>query len=343
MGADYAKAVSISDMRSLGILLLLLAIPVSAQSTFDAAVAYMGEQTLTVTREDGVIRANDRMITAGGAVRVAMDALETNSALIVFTQADGAVIGWRVDPSGRNVGGGVLIGGNASGPVAIAAGRDRYVVAWPSPTGDIYATILSASGAPLVPPLVVTTQGPRIREINATAMGNAFALVWHVWPEETKVFATILDEAGVPLSMNPILVTDRGAFPDVTSNGSNFYAVWDDEGVIRARNLDRDGSLGRVQLLRGGDVHAPRVAWDGYAYTVAFAQIGRPRPGTAVAILAVNRFTTTGAFVEALSIPGVVYFPRAWDVDAREGRVAVVPSLTFEVGPPPLRRRIVRG
>ena len=329
-------------MRLLGTLFVLLALPAFPQSTFDAAVAYMGEQTLTVTREDGVIRANDRTITAGGAVRVAMDALERNSALIVFTQADGAVIGWRVDPSGSNIGGGVLIGGNAPGPVAIAAGRDRYVVAWPSPSGDIYATIVSASGAQLVPPLVVTTQGPSVLEIRAAAMGNTFALVWQTWDDGPNVFAAILDETGVPLSMDPIVVTNRGAFPDVTSNGSNFYAVWEDEGVIRARNLYPDGSLGRVQHLRGGDVHGPRVAWDGYAYTVAFAQIGRPRPGTAVAILAVNRFATTGVFVEALSSPAVVYFPRAWDVDASDGRVAVAPSLAFEVGPPRVRRRIVR-
>lgn len=332
-------------MRSLGtLLLLLLAANTFGQTTVETAITYAGDQPLLMSRDGGTVRIDDRVVT-DSAVRSAIDGLG-GQALLVWTQEGGAVMAQRFDASGKGVGFALRIGTNAAGPVAVAAGTDRYLVTWPSAQGDLYATILKPSGDPLVPPMPVTKQGPTVLEIAAAATGNTFAITWHIWPPETTVLATVLDDLAMPSSMEPLVVTTDGTFPDVTSNGSGFYIAWGGMDVtgIHGRSLFPNGLLGNVQRLTSGDDRGPRVAWDGFAYTIAFAQFGHPRPGVSIWILAIRRFSAAGAYVESLELPSTLYMPRTWDVVAGDGRVTVAapPLHTFAVGPLRKRSRTVR-
>lgn len=292
-------------------------------SAADAEVTATAEGPLAIWIDDGgEMRANGRFVTAA-AVRGAVASFG-DYALVVWTQADGAVMAKRVRPDGVTAGVIRNIGSNATGPVAIAAASGRYFVTWGGTLGEVYAAIVSEVGNPLVPAMPVTTQSPSgIGEIAAAASENGFAAVWHVWSER-KVFAITVAESGVPSSMTPLLVSDDGLFPDITSNGDSFFTAWmDGNGLLRARTLTVERELGRVRSLGVGQ--APRITWDGFAYIVAFAREVQPRPGFSFPVLFVTRVNAYGGVVEPLGEVGVI-LPRTWDVDARGGRVHLVVS-----------------
>ncbi|HEV7241326.1 MAG TPA: hypothetical protein VGQ36_18990 [Thermoanaerobaculia bacterium] len=274
-------------------------------------------------RDDGVMKAQGRYVT-NTAVRGAVASFG-DYALVVWTRADGAVMAVRVRPDGMTAGVVRRIGSNATGPIAIAAASDRYFVTWAGTLGEVYAAIVSDVGNPLVPAMPLTTQSPSmINEIAAAASENGFAAVWHVWSEK-KVFATTAAESGVPASMTPLLVSDDGLFPDITSNGDSFFAAWTDGDFesLLARTLTLDRELGRIRSLGKG--MAPRISWDGFAYTVAFARNVQPRPGFSFPVLWVTRVNVAGGVVETLASAAAL-LPGSWDVDARSGRVHLVRS-----------------
>ena len=296
-------------------------------SAADVEVTATAEGPLPIWIDDtGEMRANGRFVTAA-AVRGAVASFG-DYALVVWTQADGAVMAKRVRPDGVTAGLVRRIGSNATGPVAIAAASDRYFVTWGGTLGEVYAAIVSDVGNPLVPAMPVTTQSPSqspsgIDEIAASASENGFAAVWHVWSER-KVFAITVAESGVPASMTPLLVSDDGLFPDITSNGDSFFTAWmDGNGLLRARTLTVERELGRVRSLGVGQ--APRISWDGFAYIVAFARVVHPRPGFAFPVLFVTRVNAYGGVIETLA-QAAALLPRTWDVDAGSGRVHLVVS-----------------
>ena len=273
----------------------------------------------------GVMRANERFVT-DAAVRGGVASFG-DYALVVWTQPDGSVMAKRVQPDGRTAGVVRKIGSNANGPIAIAAAKDRYFVAWGGTLGEVYAAIVNDVGDPFVPAMPVTTQSPSlVGEIAAAASEDGFAAVWHSWAEQ-KVLAVTVAESGVPVSMTPLLVSDNGIFADVTSNGDDFFVAWTDGPSLRARTLTVGRELGRVRSLGVGQ--APRISWDGFAYTVAFVREVRPRPGFAFVVLFVARFNVYGGVVETIA-EAVTVVPRTWDVDAKDGRVHLVIS-TSEV------------
>ena len=128
----------------------------------------------------------------------------------------------------------------------------------------------------------------------------------------------------MPASMTPLLVSDDGLFPDITSNGDSFFTAWmDGNGLLHARTLTVERELGRVRSLGVGQ--APRITWDGFAYIVAFA-----REVSAAARLLVSRAVRHAdqrlrRRRRNVGEVGVI-LPRTWDVDARDGRVHLVVS-----------------
>ena len=295
----------------------------SPTSAADAEVTATAEGPLAIWIDgDGEMRANGRFVT-DAAVRGAVASFG-DYALVVWTQADGAVMAKRVRPDGVTAGLVRRIGSNATGPVAIAAASDRYFVTWGGTLGEVYAAIVSDVGSALVPAMPMTTQSPSmIDEIAAAASEDGFAAVWHVWSER-KVFAITAAESGVPTSMTLLLVSEDGLFPDITSNGDSFFtALMDGYGMLRARTLTVERDLGRVRWLGVG--MAPRISWDGFAYVVAFAREVHPRPGFAFPVLFVTRVNAYGGVIETLT-QAAALLPRTWDVDAGGGRVHLVVS-----------------
>jgi hypothetical protein len=120
--------------------------------------------------------------------------------------------------------------------------------------------------------------------------------------------------------MTPLVLSADSGFPDVTSDGNVFFAAWG-VGTIHARTLTVDRELGRVRTVTQGS--APRVAWDGSAYGMAFVRAVSPRPGFSFPVLMAIRVTVHGAFIEQLS-PENPILPRGWDVNAVPGRLDLI-------------------
>ncbi len=333
-------------MHPLALLLLvfgsLTQFPTPTASLVEVASTSAGP--LTVWLEDsGAVQANGQLVTSG-AERIGV-ASHGDYALVVWTQADGSVMAARRRPDGTAAGVVRRIGSNASGPLAVVDADDRYFVAWMGSLGEVYGAIVSTIGLPIVPAMPITTQSSsHIDEIAVAASAEGFAVVWHDLLAR-QVFATTVRASGVPVSMTPLLVTDDGGFPDVASDGEGFFVVWG-IGTVSARTLSLEGELGRVRTVTVGT--APRVAWDGFAYSIAFLREVRPRPATVLQALMMLRISEYGTYVELLQ-PASIIFPRAWDVDARGGRLDLVFSgsagvsvHSATVGEPRTRVRAVR-
>ena len=209
----------------------------------EASIAHTPTQTLVLWREGAVLTANGYELTQS-AKRAAVAAVGERG-VVVWTEAGGDVMVNRVTNMGALLGPAFRIASNAAGPIAIAGSDDRSIVAWPSTLGDVYAAVLDAFGTPIVPAMPVTTQSQEIGEIAAASTGKAFAIVWNVQSPSPAVFATTLDEAAVPVSMTPLLLSDLAAFADVATDGHTFFVVWSGSSGLRARTLARWGQTRR--------------------------------------------------------------------------------------------------
>jgi hypothetical protein len=328
------------------LLLLLVAVPALAMPR-ELGVATTASGPLAVWSEDnGAVIANGNVVT-GGAVRMAV-AADGDFALVVWTEANGTVRAMRLNAGGTAAGVASAIGSNAAGPIAVAAAGDRYFIAWAGSLGEVYAALVSTAGVPLVPAMPVTAQsGARVSRIAAAANDHGFAAVWDDQTTE-QVFALTLDPNGVPVSMAPLLLSERGVSPDVTSDGSTFFAVWS-MGSIAARTFTVDRHLGRVRTVTKGG--SPRVAWDGSAYSLAFARLLSPRGGFLVPVLATLRVSVYGTYAgELVQVPGFADITSMHDIDASGGRVDVLYNggtiaaqlLSATVGEPRTRTRAAR-
>ena len=264
----------------------------------------------------GTMKANGRVVTTD-AMYIAADAIG-DFALVGWTRPNGDVMVARRNPDGSAAGIARRVGTSATGPVAITAADDRYLVAWGGTLGQIYGAIVSPIGLPIVPAVPITTQSNgSVGAIAAAAAADGFAVVWHDVPG-FKSYAITLDTNGVPVSMDLLPITGR-AFPDVTSNGENFLVVWNG---MQSRTLTVDRKLGIVHNMETGS--APKVAWDGQAYAVVFVREVSPRGGFSFPVLFGTRVTIYGTHVESLGVGSGILLPGDWDVDAVGGRIDVV-------------------
>ena len=333
-------------MRLLALLLLTFGPPTqhTTQTAAFVEVASTPAGPLAVwLEESGAVRANGHLV-GDGAVRIGVATLD-DFVLVVWTQADGSVMARRRRADGTEAGVARRIGSNASGPVAVTGAGDRYFIAWAGTLGQIYGAIVTSLGVPIVPAMPITTQSasPTIIELAVAASGDGFAAVWHDF-DAREVFAITLTASGTPVSMTPMLV-GGGAFPSIASDGSNFFIVWSTDETVFGRTLTAERELGRVRTVTAGI--APRIAWDGFAYALAFARLVFPRPGFAFHQLMTMRTSAYGTYVESVT-PTNVLLPRVYDVDARPGRFDFgyvsdgVWTRNAPVGEPRTRFRFVR-
>jgi hypothetical protein len=318
----------------------------------DVELAYVGDSVVALWIEGSVLHSavaggrTSREIAAG-VERVGV-AWSEDRALVVWTQTSGAVMAVPLESDG-SIGGSIVRIGTAEGSfaVAVAYGSGRYVAAWAGPLDAVYAAALSPAGGIVVPAMPVSTQAAAgIGAVEMASNGERFAVVWYLWTSPLEVFATTLSDNAVPLSMTPIRL-GAGAIPDVTSDGSGFMAVWGggtQPGIV-GRRLSPSGEILREVRFTSEIDTAPRVAWDGSAYTIAYRHYVEPRPGFAFNILTVYRFAASGAYVESLRPDSGILFIGEIDLIARDGRVDLMwgGSLqTAEVEWPFARRRPTR-
>jgi hypothetical protein len=318
----------------------------------DVELAYVGDSVVALWIEGSVLRSavvggrTSREI-AVGVERVAVSWSE-DRALVVWTQTSGAVMAVPLESDG-SIGGSMVRIGTAEGSfaVAVAYGSGRYVAAWAGPFDAVYAAALSPAGGILVPAMPVSTQGAGgIGQVEIASNGERFAVVWYVWTSPLEVFAMTLSDNAVPLSMTPIPL-GAGAFPDVTSDGTNFIVVWGggtQPGIV-GRWLSPSGEVLRQVRFTSDSDFDPRVAWDGSACTIAYRHYVAPRPGFLFNILTVERFTASGVYVESLRPDSGILFIGEIDLIARDGRVDLMWGGNLqmaEVERPPVRRRSMR-
>lgn len=318
----------------------------------EVELAYVGDSLVAVWIEDSVLRS--AVVGARTSRQIAVDvkrvavAWSEDRALVIWTQTSGAVMAVRLASDGSPVGSIVRIGtAEGSSAVAVAYGSGRYVAAWAGPFDAVYAAALSPAGGMLVPAMPISTQAAAdIGDLEMASNGERFAVVWHIGTTPREGFATMLSDNAVPLSMTPISL-GVASFPDVASDGTDFMVVWGGgtrQGIVGRRFSPSGELLNRVRFTTESDT-APRVVWDGSAYTIAFRSFVVPRPGFAFNILTVYRFTASGAYVESLQPDSGILFEGEIDLIAGDGRVDLMWGRrvqTAEVERPPARRRATR-
>jgi hypothetical protein len=316
----------------------------------DVELAYVRDNLVALWIEDSVLRS---AVVGGTSRQLAVDvkrvavAWSEDRALAVWIKTSGEVMAVRLASSGATAGAIVRIGtAEGSSSVAVAYGSGRYVAAWGGAFGAVYAAALSPTGAILVPAMPVSTQAAApVGELEIASNGERFAVAWHSGAP-LEIFATTLSDDAVPLSMTPIPL-GAGSFPDVASDGTNFMVVWGGgtrQGIV-GRQLSPSGEILRQVRFTTEIDRAPRVAWDGSAYTIAYRHFVAPRPGFSFNILTVRRFAASGAFVESLEPGSGILFVGEIDLIARDGRVDLMWGgnvQTAEVERPPVRRRSMR-
>jgi len=306
---------------------------VTQASPAQVAIADTIEDTLVLWRVDSTVRvkASRSSNTAGSLVTEFAESADVaaigDRGIAVWTQTSGAVMALRLKSDGAPAGPIVRIGDGAAGPIAVAANGESYLVSWIGTLDNVYVTLLNPAGGARVPPMPVTTPSPSpLGALASASNGEGFALVWHTSTPVNDVYALTLDDNAVPSTFAPVLVAAANArFPDVTSNGTNYFVVWGDADGIGGRTLTPQQEAGRSISVAAPDAAGPRVAWDGSAYSVAYVSLAQLTRPAFIHYMVAVRIRESGGFVERL-LCSPSYFPRAFDLSARAGRVALAVS-----------------
>ncbi|MBP7829700.1 MAG: hypothetical protein KA248_07265 [Kiritimatiellae bacterium] len=138
--------------------------------------------------------------------------------------------------------------------------------------GDVALQRLAADGTPgfAAPVLVCTNAADQWAPAAAVGRDTVYA----VWNDERhtrdQVWGQRLDHGGQPLGTNVQIGTSTlyAYFCDIASDGTNFFAVWDDSGGDRmqGRFLNADGSMGSVITVFDSEISDPFVTFGGGVY-----------------------------------------------------------------------------
>lgn len=275
--------------------------------------------------------------------------------LVVWTDVSGDVMASRVDGQGAPLGETVKIGDHSriTSSVAVAASADRFFVVWDGDFDLLYASVVGTDSQVHVPAMVVVGAGAGSFSPSVASNGTGFAVVWNTRPEK-KVFALTFDENGVQRSFVPLLVGENASFSDVASDGKSYVVVWSgttDASLTRMRQLTGDHLLGMEVIAGYG--YAPRIAWDGVAYTMLYLGTyynGMGQTHIEVPVLLPKRFHLRGAVTDTRVVYGLRTSPDAYAIIARGQRAdfigsdvrGVVAGTTSLFSPFP-RRRLVRN
>ncbi|MEO8035639.1 MAG: hypothetical protein ABI837_14485, partial [Acidobacteriota bacterium] len=189
--------------------------------------------------------------------------------------------------------------------VGVGTNGHEYLVAWSGPSGMILGAIVDTNGRVLASAqTLVKASSRQVKRIAVASNGSDFFVVWDaVSADEWQTMAVLVSPEGPPRWMLPMPISMSGAAPDVVWNGSDYLIVWQSvpDGGIRGRRVSADGVL-RSELLSITTKRdfAPRLAWDGAGYSVAFARAtlaGKSSVGS----LAVLRVTREGLPAEMLT------------------------------------------
>ncbi|MCK4343253.1 MAG: hypothetical protein KAY37_16185 [Phycisphaerae bacterium] len=159
---------------------------------------------------------------------------------------------------------------------ALRKGLDEF------PQHDVYFTLVTADGVPLVPDGVILCNADSVQDHPSVAWGGQdYFAVWNdqrddagdIYGARITTNGDVLDPNGFPLCQ----ATATQTFPDVASSNTKYLIVWED---TRAGNSDVYGAFYDPDGLGvmpdfpicsiGGDQQEPVVTWDGSNFLVAW-------------------------------------------------------------------------
>jgi len=176
-----------------------------------------------------------------------------------------------------------------------------YLVVWSDDrstnANDIYGALITPSGSVVSRFPVSTAPGWQANPVVAWD-GSTFLVAWDsfdpqraaspqdVYAARVASNGTVLDPSGIPIATN----SAQQAAPSVSSDGSSFFVVWQDEGLgggfdilgarIEADGTDQDPSGVHVGVAARDQEYAS-IAWSGSEYLVGWAD-GRTWPNNSI-------------------------------------------------------------
>lgn len=238
---------------------------------------------------------------------------------------------WRIGRSGERSGEIVPLAEVEPGArVSVGTNGTEYLVAWSGPSGMILGAIVGADGKVVAPAQTLVKASSRtVKRVAIASDGRDFFVVWDaVSGSEWQTMAVLVSPEGPPRWMLPMPISMNGAAPDIVWNGSEYLVVWHNvpDGGIRGRRISPEGVLRSSILVVTvkGDL-APRLAWDGTGYSMAFARETDARQSPVV-VLAALRLTREGLPAEMLTGGALAagIEPGQYAIAARGGEVALV-------------------
>jgi hypothetical protein len=226
-----------------------------------------GSNDLIVTPLDdqGVPRGETRPVIPGiwGALGV------IGSEALVAGAGDGMIIDRDARPL-RQIP--LTIHGELRQPPAIAASRDRYLVARVDDDG-LYATIVSARGEVVaVTPRIGSGRTTLSSRISAASDGSGFLIAWRD-VDDLRTIAVAAD--GTVGAMQHVATLDIGSTYILTWIGDAYLMAFNAQGDLFGQRVSRDGALAGTPFLlaeHGNAKGGVAVAWNGERTLVAWIE-----------------------------------------------------------------------
>jgi hypothetical protein len=283
----------------------------------------------------------------------------------VWLQGDW-IYGQRFDLAGNMVGSPTyiaMVDSRHTMRLGVGASSERYLVAWAILT-RVTASVIDTNGTILNGDFEVTsgTNHRNVEAVKVASIGDEFLVVWETTADEPwstpctlacpsddrEVHAVVVDKDGNTIKSTETVLAHVAGEPDVASNGlDDYFVVWTNvAGIVSGVHLSKGmTSIGAVKQLVPSNGYGPRLAWDGAAYDLAYADASASQALRAV------RLDAGDQVADVIGTPvlheGV--WPRQFGIAAQAGVIAVTyvdgTRLVVASGPatiPVTRTRAVR-
>ena len=156
-------------------------------------------------------------------------------------------------------------------PYMLAGGAASYAALLRNPSNNnVYFVRIGRDGRILTGPILTALTAEPYVEYNAGLAVNDDGVALAV---SARTLISIVNFGREPTALSPIS-SDGGAFPSIASDGRGFLAIWIRRQSIVAQQLDQTGTPQGEEVtipvpsLRS----APRVAWTGSQYRIAWVE-----------------------------------------------------------------------
>jgi hypothetical protein len=330
-------------MRACGalVLLVLLSCVSSPRTAHEATTSHRG--ALVEDSEEFGVAGSVWVSASGGRDRPSLVWNGSNFFGIWLDVRDGSphtLMGARFAGDGTQLDKPGIAIGNAvfsNAQPALAWNGASHLVAWQEATGTaplttgLFFVLLGPDGQRQGTPVHLPIANPSTHPV-AVAAGANFLIAWteDANVRRSMIKAVRVSPAGVVLDASPIVVTGTPSEKmdlALASNGTDFFLVWGSlapsfASKLQGARITAHGLIApvgeiNIAALPAADLPAPRVAWTGTHYLVAWTD---------------NRLSELHPFVARVNADGVVLDPEGTAAITTPGRDQIVRGLVPEPG-----------